>query len=454
MTQTPLTQNSLTYEPSLAAILTSRWKWEAQLARPEQIPPESNDWSVYLYLAGRGAGKTRTAAEWVAWQASRMPNTRWAVVAATFGDVRDTCAEGESGVVPILRRYGMLKHFNRSMGEIKLTNGSLIKLFSAEDPDRLRGPQFHGAWCDELAAWRYPETYEQLQFTLRLGQHPQTVITTTPQPKKLIKELIARNDGSVIVVRGSTFDNAANLAPSALQQLRNRYEGTRLGRQELYAEVLDDTPGALWTMQMLEDCRINNPPDMARVVVAIDPAATSNENSDETGIVVVGKGIDGRGYVLADRSCRLSPDGWAKRAIEAYDEFQASRVVGEMNMGGDMIETIIRQYRPNIPYRGITAKRGKVLRAEPISALYEQGRISHVGIFPELEEQMTSWVSDQSDFSPDRIDALVHGFTQLGIGSGGFSDAFFMAVAPPCPQCDLPNSVESTHCSGCGQPLQ
>jgi len=383
-----------------------------------------------------------------------MPDTRWAVVAATFGDVRDTCAEGESGVVPILRRYGTLKHFNRSMGEIKLTNGSLIKLFSAEDPDRLRGPQFHGAWCDELAAWRYPETYEQLQFTLRLGQHPQTVITTTPQPKKLIKEIIARSDGSVVVVRGSTFDNAANLAPSSLQQIRNRYEGTRHGRQELYAEVLDDTPGALWTMQMLEDCRTKNPPDMARVVVAIDPAATSNEDSDETGIVVVGKGIDGRGYVLADRSCRLSPDGWAKRAIEAYDEFQASRVVGEMNMGGDMIETIIRQYRPNIPYRGITAKRGKVLRAEPISALYEQGRVSHVGIFPELEEQMTSWVSDQSDFSPDRIDALVHGFTQLGIGSGGFSDAFFMAVAPPCPQCDLPNSVESTHCSGCGQPLQ
>jgi len=339
------------------------------------------------------------------------------------------------------------------MGEIKLNNGSLIKLFSAEDPDRLRGPQFHGAWCDELAAWRYPETYEQLQFTLRLGQHPQTIITTTPQPKKLIRELISKTDGSVVIVRGSTFDNAKNLAPSALQQLRNRYEGTRLGRQELFAEILEDTPGALWTMDMLDACRIDNVPEMSRVVVAIDPASTSNENSDETGIVVVGKGIDNRGYVLADRSCRMSPDGWAKRAIAAYDEFEASRIVGETNMGGDMIETIIRQYRPNIPYRGVVARKGKILRAEPISSLYEQGRISHCGVFPELEEQMTSWVSDQSDFSPDRIDALVHGFTQLGIGAGGFSDAFFNSVAPPCPHCDLPNGTDKTHCSGCGKPL-
>jgi hypothetical protein len=448
-----LTPNSPNLEPSLAAILTSRWKWESQLARPEQIPNDEGDWSVYLYLAGRGAGKTRTAAEWIAWQASKRPNTRWAVVAATFGDVRDTCAEGESGLVPILRRYGTLKNFNRSMGEIKLNNGSLIKLFSAEDPDRLRGPQFHGAWCDELAAWRYPETYEQLQFTLRLGQHPQTIITTTPQPKKLIRELISKTDGSVVIVRGSTFDNAKNLAPSALQQLRNRYEGTRLGRQELFAEILEDTPGALWTMDMLDACRIDNVPEMSRVVVAIDPASTSNENSDETGIVVVGKGIDNRGYVLADRSCRMSPDGWAKRAIAAYDEFEASRIVGETNMGGDMIETIIRQYRPNIPYRGVVARKGKILRAEPISSLYEQGRISHCGVFPELEEQMTSWVSDQSDFSPDRIDALVHGFTQLGIGAGGFSDAFFNSVAPPCPHCDLPNGTDKTHCSGCGKPL-
>jgi len=431
-----------------------RLLWTEELARPEQLPTEDETWSVWLYLAGRGAGKTRTAAEWIAWNASCFPDTRWAVVAPTFGDARDTCAEGESGLVPILRDYKTMRNYNRSMGEIKLTNGSLIKLFSADEPDRLRGPQFHGAWCDELAAWRYPETYEQLQFTLRLGDQPQIIITTTPQPKKLIKELVAKDDGSVKLIRGNTFDNAKNLAPSALQQLRNRYEGTRLGRQELYAEVLEDTPGALWTLQMIEDCRVKDVPDMARVVVAIDPAATSNENSDETGIVVVGKGIDGRGYVLADRSCRSSPKAWAQRAIDAYDEFQASRIVGESNMGGDMIETIIHQLRPNIPYRGVVAKRGKVLRAEPVSALYEQGRVSHHGVFPELEEQMTSWVSDQADFSPDRIDALVHGLTQLGIGAGGFSDAFFASVAPPCPHCDLPNDVKNTHCSSCGKALQ
>lgn len=375
-------------------------------------------------------------------------------MAATFGDVRDTCAEGESGLVNILRRYGVLKHYNRSMGEMKLTNGSLIKMFSADEPDRLRGPQFHGAWCDELAAWRYPETYEQLQFTLRLGDNPQTIITTTPQPKKLIKELVANERGTVRVVRGSTFDNAANLPSAALDQLRARYEGTRLGRQELYAEVLEDTPGALWTMDSIDATRVKQLPDMVRVVVAIDPAATSNEMSDETGIVVVGKGVDGRGYVLADRSCRLSPAGWARRAIEAYDEFEASRIIGETNMGGEMIETIIHQIRGNIPYRGVVAKRGKVLRAEPVAALYEQGRISHHGTFPELEEQMTTWVADQSDYSPDRLDALVHGFASLDIGIGASADRYFNAIAPLCQKCDMPNAEGLSLCSHCGSTLQ
>ena len=428
--------------------------WESTQARPEQLPNDSNDWIVWLYLAGRGAGKTRTAAEWVAWQAIKYPGTRWAVVAATFGDVRDTCAEGESGIISILRRYGVLKHYNRSMGEIRLDNGSLIKMFSADEPDRLRGPQFHGAWCDELAAWRYPDTYDQLQFTLRLGTNPQTIITTTPRPTMLIKDLVNRDDGTVRVVRGSTFDNAKNLAPAALAQLRSRYEGTRLGRQELEAEILEDVPGALWTLKMIEQARVKTVPEMARVVVAIDPAATSNENSDETGIVVVGRGVDGRGYVLADRTCKLTPAGWARQAIEAYDEFQASRIIGETNMGGDMIETIIHQIRPNIPYRGVVAKRGKTLRAEPISALYEQGRVSHCGFFPELETQMTTWVAGESDFSPDRLDAMVHGLTSLNIGSEAFADRYFALIAPPCPSCNLPNDSKATTCVGCGARLQ
>ena len=341
----------------------------------------------------------------MAWEAIRAPKTRWAVVAATFSDVRDTCAEGESGLVSILRRYGALENYNRSMGEIRLTNGSRIKLFSADEPDRLRGPQFHGAWCDELAAWRYEDTWDQLQFGLRLGEHPRTLITTTPRPVPIIKRLLAQDDGSVKVVRGSTFDNAKNLAPSALAQLRARYEGTRLGRQELFAEVLTDTPGALWTLEMLESARIKEAPDFVRIVVAIDPATTSGENADETGIVVVAKGTDGRGYVLADRSCRDTPSGWAHRAIAAYHEFNADRVVAEKNQGGDMVELTIRSVEPTIPFKGIVAKVGKRLRAEPIAALYEQGRVSHIGAFDLLEDQMTGWVPD-SGYSPDRLDAL------------------------------------------------
>jgi len=385
----------------------------------------------------------------MAWEAIKTPKTRWAVVAATFSDVRDTCAEGESGLVSILRRYGALENYNRSMGEIRLTNGSRIKLFSADEPDRLRGPQFHGAWCDELAAWRYEDTWDQLQFGLRLGEHPRTLITTTPRPVPIIKRLLAQDDGSVKVVRGSTFDNAKNLAPSALAQLRARYEGTRLGRQELFAEVLTDTPGALWTLEMLESSRLQKAPELVRIVVAIDPATTSGENADETGIVVVAKGTDGRGYVLADRSCRDTPSGWAHRAIAAFHEFNADRVVAEKNQGGDMVELTIRSVEPTIPFKGIVAKVGKRLRAEPIAALYEQGRVSHIGAFDLLEDQMTGWVPD-SGYSPDRLDALVHGLAELGLATGASADRFFAQLAPSCTACGIPNDVEAFNCKGCG----
>jgi len=419
------------------------------LARSEQIPTD-DEWSVWLYLAGRGAGKTRTAAEWITWQATRNPKTRWAVLGATFSDVRDTCAEGESGLLTILRRYGSLKHYNRSMGEIKLTNGSSIKLFSAQEPDRLRGPQFHGAWCDELAAWDYPDTWDQLQFGLRLGTHPQTIVTTTPRPVPLIKNLLARTDGSVHVVRGSTFDNAKNLAPSALAQLRSRYEGTRLGRQELFAEVLEDVDGALWTHDLILRCEV---PELTRIVVAIDPAVTSGEHSDETGIIAVGKGIDGRAYVLADRSCRDTPSGWAHRAVALYNELGADRVVAEKNQGGDLIEQTIRTVAPTIPYKGITAKQGKRLRAEPIAALYEQGRVSHCGEFQKLEQQMLEWVPD-SGTSPDRLDALVHAIQELGLATGASADRYFASIAPPCPECGMPNAENAVDCSSCGKNLQ
>lgn len=336
------------------------------------------------------------------------------------------------------------------MGEIKLTNGSSIKLFSAQEPDRLRGPQFHGAWCDELAAWDYPDTWDQLQFGLRLGTHPQTIVTTTPRPVPLIKNLLARTDGSVHVVRGSTFDNAKNLAPSALAQLRSRYEGTRLGRQELFAEVLEDVEGALWTHDLILRCEV---PELTRIVVAIDPAVTSGEHSDETGIIAVGKGIDGRAYVLADRSCRDTPSGWAHRAVALYNELGADRVVAEKNQGGDLIEQTIRTVAPTIPYKGITAKQGKRLRAEPIAALYEQGRVSHCGEFQKLEQQMLEWVPD-SGTSPDRLDALVHAIQELGLATGASADRYFASIAPPCTNCGMPNAENAMNCSSCGKNLK
>jgi phage terminase large subunit-like protein len=261
------------------------------------------------------------AAEWLAWQAIKNPRTRWAIVAPTFTDARDTCAEGPSGVVSILREYGVLETYNRSIGEIVLTNKSRIKLFSGQEPDRLRGPNFHGGWFDELAAFVYPDAWNQYQFALRLGEHPQTVVTTTPRPTKLIKDLMSRE--AVTVVRGSTFENAANLAPSALAELRLRYEGTRLGRQELYGEIIADSEGALWNRDQLEQGRVSEAPPFARVVVAIDPAVTSGEESDETGIVVAGVTNDGHYYILEDLTLRASPDGWARVAVNAYHRHQA-----------------------------------------------------------------------------------------------------------------------------------
>lgn len=375
------------------------------------------------------------------------------MVAATFGDVRDTCAEGESGLVPIMRQYGMLEAYNRSIGEIRVRNGSLIRLYSAEEPDRLRGPGFYGAWCDELAAWSRPETFDMLMFTLSQGDGPQIVVSTTPRPTKLVRTLMERDDGSVVVVRGSTFDNAANLAPSALVELRNRYEGTRLGRQELHGELLLDVAGALWTFDMIEPYRVQSPPDLQRIVIAIDPAVSNTETSDWTGIVAVGKGVDKRGYCLRDASCRLSPMEWAQRAINLFDELKADVIVGEKNQGGDMIEVILRQLRPGIPYKGISATRGKILRAQPVSALAEQGRLSMVGYFPELEEQMLNYTGEPGEGSPDRLDAYVHAVTALEIGLSGSADRILSAFGVKCGTCNQFNASGAPVCSTCGTKL-
>lgn len=334
-----------------------------------------------------------------------------AVVAETFSDARDVCFEGESGLIACLPDSSV-SHWNRSIGEMFLANGTKYKVFSGDKPEGLRGYQHHRAWVDELAKFRYAgETWTQLMLGMRSGENPQVLVTTTPRPLALLKELRKRDNTHVTT--GSTFDNAANLAAPFLQEIRKRYEGTRVGRQELYAEILDDVPGALWTRKMVEDARTQTLPDMVRVVVAIDPAVTSGEDADETGIVVAGKGSDGRAYVLADRTCRMSPDGWAKRSVIAFDEFSGDRVVAEVNNGGDMVENVLRTVAPRIPYKKLHASRGKRVRAEPVAALYEQGKVGHANPMPELEDQMCAFVPEGMDGSPDRVDALVWALTEL-----------------------------------------
>ncbi len=387
-----------------------------RILRADQQTP-AGDWRTWLILAGRGWGKTLTGAEDAAAYGLTNPGSRYAIVARTFADARDTCVEGDSGLLSCLPRHEILT-WNRSLGELLLTNGSRYKLFSADEPERLRGPQHHRAWSDEVAAWgknseerQWPPAWDMLQMGLRLGSDPRNVVTTTPRPTRLIRTLLA--DQHTHPTRGRTLDNAANLAPQFIEQILSRYQGTRLGRQELDAELLDDVPGALWTYAMLEDRR--PAPDLTRVVVAIDPAVTSSEESDESGIVVCGLGVDGRGYVLADRSCRLSPDGWARRAVAAFDEFAADQIIAETNNGGDLVEQTIRTVRRTIPYRKVTASRGKQTRAQPVAALYEQGRVSHVDVFATLEEQLTTW-TPESGKSPDRLDALVWGLSELMVG--------------------------------------
>lgn len=423
-------------------------RWTHQLARTEQIPTDSEDWNTWLFLAGRGAGKTRTAAEWLAWKAISNENTRWAIVAPTHADARDTCVEGESGILNILKEYGVLKDYNRSISEIFLTNRSRIKLFSGEEPDRLRGPQFHGGWFDELAAFKRPDAWDQYQFGARLGRHPQTIITTTPRPTKLVKDLVTRE--GVRVVRGSTFDNAKNLAPSALAELKLRYENTRLGRQELYGEILDTVEGALWTREMIERARVTDIPPLIRIVVAIDPAVTNNANSDETGIVAAGITSDNHYYVLSDKSLRASPDGWARQAVNLYHDLGADKIIAETNNGGDMVTLLIQQVDASAPVKKVTATRGKQLRAEPISSLYEQGRVHHHGYFAELETQMCEWTPISNE-SPDRLDALVWAITELTTGSSSMMG--LAALADFCPSCRMPQVKGQAVCSSCGTSL-
>ena len=407
-------------EPSELATWTLYTRW-LKTAREKQLPPDE-DFFIWLILAGRGWGKTRTGAQDIALYALRNPNTNCAVVAPTFGDLRRVCFGGPSGLLSLIpddcyeNNFGT-NGFSSSVCEIRLRNGSKITGYAAVNPERLRGPQFHRAWCDELAAWQYPEAFDQLMFGLRLGNKPQCVITTTPKPIKLIKDLIIRKD--VAVTKGSTFENQANLAQSALEMMRERYEGTALGRQELYAEIVDDVEGALWSLSMIEEQRLpkDTEKELTQIMVAIDPAVTAGEDSDETGIMVVGKDRSNNFYVLEDLSGRHTADNWGKIAVRAYYEWEADRIIAEVNNGGDLVERLIRSIDTNVPYRSVRASRGKMLRAEPIAALYEQRRVHHIGVFEELETQMCTYVG-QVKPSPDRLDALVWGLSELSKSQG------------------------------------
>ncbi|MCJ2048532.1 DNA-packaging protein [Methylobacterium sp. J-070] len=411
----------------LADALETDWRSKA---RPEQIHPPG-DWATWLVLAGRGYGKTRMGAEWVQERAMSGSVSRIGLVAPTAPDARDVMIEGASGIMAIAPKHAR-PDYQPALRRLTWPNGCVATAFSAEEPDRLRGPQHGALWADELAAWPDAhKVWEQCEMGLRLGRQPQALITTTPRPIPVIRDLLSREGVviydedtkshyvDVIVTRGKTADNIKNLAPRRVRKLYDQYGGTRLGRQELEGEVLTDTPGALWRLEDIDRTRlpVEAEPDMKRVVVAVDPAVSSREKSNLTGLVVAGVDADGHFYVLADRSDVLTPDAWGQRAVALYRAFKADRIVCEVNQGGDMVESTIRNVDPNAPVRKVHASRGKAVRAEPVAALYEQGRVHHVGEFRQLEDQCCSFTSDfdrrRAGYSPDRLDALVWALTEL-----------------------------------------
>lgn len=397
--------------------------WRAWLfwARNDQSPPalaqDGGAWTTWLYLGGRGAGKTRAGAEWLRNEIEEGRARRIALVSETLADARQVMVEGETGLLALDWR-GMKLDFRSSLRKIKFGKHAVAYLFSAEDPDSLRGYQFDTAWADELAKWPRPEeTWDMLQFGLRLGRAPRQVATTTPRPIPLIKRLLA--DPHTAVTRASTFANRANLAPTFLSTIIARYAGTRLGRQEIEAEIIDDNPDALFKRAMVEDARVSVAPQLKRIVVGVDPPVSSGAAADECGIVAVGLGHDDKAYVLGDRTVQgCGPLGWARAVVNAYHEFAADRVVAEVNQGGDLVTTVLRQVDPALPLRKVHATRGKAVRAEPVAALYEQRRVRHVGAHPKLEDQMCEFTpGDTRAKSPDRLDALVWAITELMIAN-------------------------------------
>jgi predicted phage terminase large subunit-like protein len=374
-------------------------------ARPEQLMP-AGDWRTWLIMAGRGFGKTRTGAEAVRQLVYGLPaGGRIALIAPTSADCRDVIVEGESGMMHVFPP-DQRPIYEPSKRRVTFRNGVLGFLYSAEEPERLRGPQHHHAYCDEIAVYPDPKAlFDNLRFGLRLGANPRILATTTPRAgHKFLVELLA--DPMTRVSRGSTYANRANLPAAVLADFERIYGGTRIGRQELEGELLAEAEGALWRGAQIEALRVRVAPDLVRVVVGVDPSVTSGPNSDEVGIVVAGLGADGHGYVLQDLSGRMSPDDWAQRVVAGFDRHDADKIIAEANNGGDLIASVMRTVRVNIPFEKVHASRGKITRAEPVAALYEQGKVHHVGGFAALETEMTTYVAGESA-SPNRMDALV-----------------------------------------------
>jgi phage terminase large subunit-like protein len=395
------------------------------LARESQLPP-AGDWTVWSLCSGRGSGKTWTGANWVKERIESGVSRRMALIARTPADVRDTMVQGESGILAI-SRPDFMPEYQPGSRRVSWPNGAFALCFSSFQPELLRGPQFDSAWCDEVSAWEYAlETWDNLMLALRLGDDPRCVATFTPKPTAIVRRLLS--DSNVAVTRGTTFDNRANLAPEFFDRIVAMYEGTTRGRQEIYGELLEEAEGALWQRNWIEDHRVGKDtiPDLVRTVVAIDPAVTSDAGSDETGIVVVGMGFpEGQGksrphyYVLADLSGRYTPERWAHVAAGAFEEHKGDRIIGEANNGGDMIEATLRAVNIQLPYKKVWASKGKAARAEPVAALYQQGQVHHVGVYPALEDQMVTWEPLSGTRSPDRIDALVWAISEMmARGSG------------------------------------
>lgn len=383
-------------------------------ARDNQIPPDG-DWRTWMILAGRGFGKTRTGAETLRHWVAEEKCKRIALVGGSLHEVRSVMVEGQSGLLNVHPACDR-PIYVPSQRIIKWKNGAVAQFFGAEASETLRGPQFDCVWIDEIAKFRKAkEVWEQVQLCLRLGTNPRCIITTTPRPTKFIQDLLASPD--VAISRGSTFDNAANLASTYLEQIKKQFLNTRLGAQELYAELLTQTAGALWQRSMIAyqqpEYDQTGRPTLERIVIAIDPATTTHDHSDETGIIVAGVDAQKRAYILEDHSGRFSPTDWGRRVVDCYYRLKADRVVVEVNKGGDLVENVLKAIDPTIPIKSVRATRGKYTRAEPIAALYEQSRVLHVQPFSLLEQQICDYVPGITSKSPDRMDALVWALTEL-----------------------------------------